>query len=105
MQKGRLLPPSRQLPHEAGAPDKGAARLGRPGLPRPADDLTDHPVQNFRLLHPRAVTLPARSTQAGVTLKIWCLFANASILTRVGGAGSQYGLTVPACKANDRVYG
>lgn len=43
------------------------------------------------------LTLPARSTQAGVTLKIWCLFANTSILTRVWGTGSQYGLTVLAC--------
>lgn len=43
------------------------------------------------------LTLPARSTQAGVTLKIWCLFANTSILTRVWGTGSQHGLTVLAC--------
>lgn len=43
------------------------------------------------------LTLPARSTQAGVTLKIWCLFANTSILTWVWGTGSQYGLTVLAC--------
>lgn len=43
------------------------------------------------------LTLPARSAQAGVTLKIWCLFANGSVLTRVGGTGSQYSLTVPAC--------
>lgn len=43
------------------------------------------------------LTLPARSTQAGVTLKIWCLFANSSILTRIWGTGSQYSLTVLAC--------
>lgn len=44
-----------------------------------------------------SLTLPARSTQTGVTLKIWCLFANSSILTRVWGTGSQYCLTVLAC--------
>lgn len=43
------------------------------------------------------LTLPARSTQAGVTLKIWCLFAYSTILTRVWGTGSQYSLTVLAC--------
>lgn len=43
------------------------------------------------------LTLPARSTQAGVTLKIGSLFANSSILTRVWGTRSQYSLAVLAC--------
>lgn len=51
------------------------------------------------------LTLPARSTQAGVTLKIWCLFANSSILTRVWGTRSQYSLTVLACVRQHTVAG
>lgn len=47
-------------------------------------------------LHPHVITLPARSTQAGVTLKIRCLFTNSSILTRVWGTGSQHSLTILA---------
>lgn len=43
------------------------------------------------------LTLPARGTQAGVALKIWCLFANSSILTWVWGTGSQHSLTILAC--------
>lgn len=43
------------------------------------------------------LTLPARSTHAGVTLKVWCLFANSTVLTRVWGTGSQDSLTIIAC--------
>lgn len=43
------------------------------------------------------LTLPARGTQAGVTLEIGGLSAHSSILTRIWGTGSQDRLTVLAC--------